>query len=815
MRLIVFLSATAVILFSLSTSCLAQAIPSGNVKVPLSNVAGKKLIRAGDDLERMWGANSMSAADLPSKIAALQDAGYDGLVFTIASNDKSKGYRAMTGQWWNCAVRRSYEEFAAEISAFKSVKKWGRITDNFTRAMPSVWTDTPDKIRSQDWFSDEDWDVVLSNATVMAKVVRDCGMKGVMLDSEQYDHHAKGVWYYPWNYPAYAESGYKTAGEAKPKTFAEVAAKVEQRGKQYGEALTKEFPDMTLIVIAGLYNDALASALSTSKDSTLQNSTYALYPAFLDGLLQGMDKRAKIVAGTETTYLDSQYKDMLVVRDAELRQSLMLSKYPDLAQKRITFSAGIWTDAGWGKDRFSNTDVTVNQRDPERHMRAVHNALAASDEYAWQWGEMGDWLSPTPTPLMKQYWKANVEGHNPQNLNWTPEPEWDMTDYSKHDADNAKADAAFWVDAEKGGWKVAAELPEYWKFLFDTETLVRYRGQWLSADFDDRAWQYMSVTKCWQSQGVKANGPAVYRIKFNAPADIDPKTREVALAFAGFPADDAKKTGWMDVHLNGKGYPIRHIIDVTDSIIPGKENFLAVRVINRAGPGGLTGRVKLLVRSASKEAEAPPMPNAEKIFSEDFKSLQEPTPLSKAGWTTEVGDVMITKATGLGDSTPAIDGKTPTAVHGRAFKDLVSPVNAGDTVVFTAKVYARYAQSWTYVGLRTTGATGVMLGNNGWQWMLDAQEIAGKGKFAEFWPYTEADAWNNRELTARIFVDSKTHKVWASLTDAKGNVHKSLEIDFAPGAETKLTGVIVYPTNTTGANNMDVGEITVERLRRR
>ena len=98
---------------------------------------------------------------------------------------------------------------------------------------------------------------------------------------------------------------------------------------------------------------------------------------------------------------------------------------------------------------------------------------------------------------------------------------------------------------------------------------------------------------------------------------------------------------------------------------------------------------------------------------------------------------------------------------------------------------------------------------------VDAREVAGKDRLVEFWPYSEADPWNNRELTARIFVDSTSHKVWATLTDARGNVHKSAEIEFVPGAEAKLTGVIVYPTNTATGKNMDIGEISVERSARK
>ena len=556
-----------------------------------SNVSGKKLIRAGDELDRLWGAGSMADTNLPAKITALQDAGYDGLVFTFASSDKSKGYNVMVGQWWNCAVRRTYGEFLPEVKAFKSVKHWGRIADNFSRTMPAVWSDTTN-IRCQDWFNDDDWDVVLNNARVMARLIKDCGFKGIMLDTEQYHHHARGPWRFPWHYGSYADSGYKLVGETKPRAFAEVAAKVEERGRQYGEAISKEYPDVTLIVIPGMYEWAWSYGLR-SRDGTLEMTYYGLYPAFLDGLLLGLDKRAAIIAGTERTYVDSQYKEMLVVRDAELRQAQVLSRYKDLARQRIRFSVGIWTDAGWGADRFSNTDVTVNQRDPDRHMHAVHNALAASDEYAWQWGEMGDWLSPDPTALMREYWRANVEGHKPQDLNWAPEPKWDMTDYSAHDAESAKGDAAFWVAAQRDGWRVAAELPDYWKFLFDTEMLMRYR-EYITG-YDDRPWQLLSVLKCWQSQSVKCNGPAMYRTEFMVPADVAPASEEVVLAFAGFPPDDAR-TGWMDIHLNGKSYPMRHFIDVTDAIIPGKENLLVVRVINKSGPAGLSGHVKLLVR---------------------------------------------------------------------------------------------------------------------------------------------------------------------------------------------------------------------------
>ena len=563
-------------------------------KIPASNVAGKKLIRAEGESLGFCGAGSIAEMDLPAKVKLWQETGLDGLVFSVASHDKAKcdlltgqdkGYRNMQGLWWN-VLPRTYEEFLPEIEAFQSVKDWGRLTDNFLRTMSSVSGDT----RLPDWFNDKDWEVVLANNAIAARIAKESGFKGLVLDVEDYDFPTKGVWRIPFNYGLYEDSTYKIGGEAKPKPFLEVAAKVRERGRQYAEAISAVYPDMTLFVWPDLYE--------------LEGPTgfrRLLYPAFFDGLLLGLDERATLVAGTELTYGDSQYANMLIFRDQSKEQALILSSVPELARKRITFSVGIWTDAGVHPDRFSDTDVRINHRDPERHKHAVHNALAASDKYAWQWGEIS-WLKANPTPLMREYWQANIDGHQPQDLEWGPEPVWDMTDYTAHDADMAHKDAAFWVEKEEEGWKVAVELPVYWKFRFDPELLMNFRSgplhDYSSPLKDDSAWPFISILKCWQSQGTMANGPAIYRVRFDAPKELDPATQEIMLAFGGFSPGGA--VGSVDSWMNVYGNKVEPMIDVTQSIKPGQSNFVAVKVLNRVGPAGLMGHVKLLVRNKSK-----------------------------------------------------------------------------------------------------------------------------------------------------------------------------------------------------------------------
>jgi hypothetical protein len=566
----------------LVSACSLLAVP------PASNVAAKKLIRVAQEL-----SYHSSAQDVPAKVKIWQETGYDGLCFTLFKDparlpDGSLNQKDnMVFQWWAVSpVERT--DFATDIQALKSVPDWGRLTDNFLWMAVHV-----EGTRAPNWFSDSDWEIVLHNTRVAAELARELRFKGILFDMESYGG-AQGVWRHPWDYPLYAKADYKDGGEAAPRPFAEVAGKVRERGRQWAEALSTAYPEVVLFVIAGLYECVWQESLATGKD--LEGLASGLYAPFVDGVLVGLGPHATLVSGSESTYLNSQYRDMLTQRDACLNQSLCVSTVPDLARQRITFAAGIWTDAGYGATgRFSNTDPRVNQRSPEVHRHAVHNALAASDRYAWQWGEWGatgesNFLTTEPTPLLREYWQANRDGHQPQDLRWEPAGYIDLTDYTQKEADAAAGEAGFWAAAGKDGWTPVAVLPEYWKFRFDPELKVRY-SNWTTPDFDDSGWYPIKTTACWQSQGTRANGPGVYRVRFDVPATLDPARSEVRLAFGGL------GSGAGHVYVNGGWIAwLSQQVDVAGAIKPGATNQITLVCQNRNGPGGLLGRVKLLAR---------------------------------------------------------------------------------------------------------------------------------------------------------------------------------------------------------------------------
>ena len=572
---------------------MSPVLVAAEAPVPISNVAGKKLIRVAQEL-----VDRTPATDVPGKVRAWQETGYDGLCFSLridpAALEQPPADDAalnMVWRWWDVDERRP-EEFGRDVAAFKSVTDWGRLTDNFLWVASHVEGHKP-----PDWASDADWDTVLANTRLAARLAKEIGFRGILFDPEGYGGGAHGVWRQPWDYSLYARSDYIWEAEKRsaPRPFDEVTAMVRRRGREWAQALSEEYPDIVLAAI-GLYEGAWGwLASNPSFDGDLAKCPVGLWPAFIDGLLEGLDERASLVSFCGATYLDSQYRSFLVFRDYTKEQSLLLSSVPDLARRRITFAAGIWTDAGYGYPRFSTTDERFNQRNPERHKHAVHNALAASDRYAWQWGEWGkdgesNFMTTEPTPLMRRYWQGNVDAHAPMDLLWEVEPYHDHADYTTADAEAAAKDVALWPALQKQGYSVVATLPEYWKFRFDPGLKVRF-SNWTSPSCDDASWFTIKCTRCWQSEGTHANGPGVYRVVFDAPAGLDPETQEIVLAFGGMGSGEAH------LYLNGGWISyLQQVLDVSKTIKPGESNHIGIVFRNQTGPGGLMGRVKLLVR---------------------------------------------------------------------------------------------------------------------------------------------------------------------------------------------------------------------------
>lgn len=132
-------------------------------------------------------------------------------------------------------------------------------------------------------------------------------------------------------------------------------------------------------------------------------------------------------------------------------------------------------------------------------------------------------------------------------------------------------------------------LPEQWRFNLDLQRAAADLG-WTQPGFDDTAWPELSTWNWYERQGFdRYDGAFCYRVRFKAP--VFPADKKVFLRIGAL--DDEG-----DVYVNGKLVHTRwHLnpddwmtsfeIDVTDVIVPGAENVVAVVGNDENGMGGI------------------------------------------------------------------------------------------------------------------------------------------------------------------------------------------------------------------------------------
>ncbi len=144
-------------------------------------------------------------------------------------------------------------------------------------------------------------------------------------------------------------------------------------------------------------------------------------------------------------------------------------------------------------------------------------------------------------------------------------------------------------------------LTGQWKFMWDPNNIGLSEG-WQSINFDDSKWFNIRVDAPWEKQtvgkvwkkehGKDYDGVAWYRIRFSVKSDTKHKCYRLV-----FGAVDEACNVWLnDQHILDRPYPYKgdpdswkqpFAIDVTNVIRKGSPNLLAVRVIDRAGAGGI------------------------------------------------------------------------------------------------------------------------------------------------------------------------------------------------------------------------------------
>ncbi len=256
--------------------------------------------------------------------------------------------------------RNDFQEAIADLKA----TRFQRFTDNFMEF------NTGGDIRGlgvPDWFSDE-WSRVAENGAVAAYVAKEGGLKGLFLDTEMYSGGTPSPWRHPYSYTEYSES---YSGKP-PHSIAECITQVRKRGKEFTQAITAVYPEITIVMM----HDTGWSG----------EDEYKLLAPFVDGMLEGLGDNATLIDGGERGYSLQIYSDFANLRKNAENGGRARSRVPDLLKKKMQYGFGVWIDCSaveYGGWHTNPKDWDRNHKSPNRLEHTLYNALSASDRYVW------------------------------------------------------------------------------------------------------------------------------------------------------------------------------------------------------------------------------------------------------------------------------------------------------------------------------------------------------------------------------------------------------------------------------------------------
>ncbi len=271
-----------------------------------------------------------------------------------------------------------------------------------------------------------------------------------------------------------------------------------------------------------------------------------------------------------------------------------------------------WTPTVLGASR-KDMDAAMQAADTAREKEAVAMAdagLHCAEIFMGIWNRIADFDFEGALKAQNE-----LEAHVAM-MAAKPEPHWAHDRYAfkqyykRFIGTTVEAGAAILA----GGGRIAARLPDIWKFSLDEKAIGAVEG-WFKPEFDDSAWRNMgTMSTSWVDEGMPwYQGDAWYRTTVSVPAEF--KNTDLRLWFGGFDYN-------VDVYVNGRrlgektGFiKPQEFEGLVDFLAFDKPNTIAVRVsagdLAELGTGGIMMPVMLYAapaKSVTPGEDKPPAP---------------------------------------------------------------------------------------------------------------------------------------------------------------------------------------------------------------
>ncbi|MBE0691308.1 MAG: hypothetical protein IH587_14415 [Anaerolineae bacterium] len=257
-----------------------------------------------------------------------------------------------------------------------------RFTDNFL----VMWAGTAE----QDWAfaNDSDWAAAEANLRNFAATAAAGGIRGFIIDPEPYDFSA---WWY--NRDRYLGL-----------EFEQAQALVRDRGTRFMSIIQEYIPDARILL---LFGPSKMRSEAEARGFGLRDSPWALYGAFIEGLILGANDSTRLIDGNEGSYYYTnaqQFVDGRTYIDGAIH---FLAEDPTLRERYdpvVEIGQAIYIDALLNlRDNPDNIGYHLAS-DEERVQLLEHNlyyALLNSDEYVWMNSENLNWWEDEVPPAVE------------------------------------------------------------------------------------------------------------------------------------------------------------------------------------------------------------------------------------------------------------------------------------------------------------------------------------------------------------------------------------------------------------------------------
>ncbi len=304
----------------------------------------------------------------------------------LPSGERASAINVFSREAWE------WPEFAEAVADLQSVEPT-TCTENYLM----VYSNPGDV----DWFDDAGWANIVEHWRLLARLAHQGNLRGILFDAEPYT-------------PPHSQYLYPAQPGRDAHTFDEYRAKARQRGREVMEAVSEEFPEITLFSYR-LFSDLLGLLDSGSLSLALEADTYGLLPSFVDGWLDVAPPGLTIIEGTEDigyrANTQAEYDGAYTRLRLRFHEFLAPEHRSKVAQ-HVLIGHSLYLDAyinppgnPWHIDRTGTTAAAGLAAN-------LSSAISAADGLVWLYGEKARWWASagnTEYPLWPEALDGAVE----------------------------------------------------------------------------------------------------------------------------------------------------------------------------------------------------------------------------------------------------------------------------------------------------------------------------------------------------------------------------------------------------------------------